>query len=200
MLEAGKPLAAGKVEVFSNMLRLITNVKDCNLPLGQDKGSVSGIVATPGMDEGISKITNKNNVKELLPMEEAWRLAFNDRVEQVQSQHKEQSTHLEVVDDSALFILEQIRRWSNQDMGAHTQVSSRVARSGDQRGADANTEHVNDMDCNMVQQIIEVRHGKKTGATVNRRISCSRCAQCGFCQRVACFLLRRGSERRQKRV
>ena len=48
------------------------------------------------MVEGIQKFINKDYVQALVSMGEAWRLTFNDTVEQVQSQYKEKCTFLEV--------------------------------------------------------------------------------------------------------
>ena len=83
MPETGRVGAAGKVEVSFATTWLAT-VSNNNLPVEEAKRSRRGTVATHGMVEGTTKFINKDNVKAPRLLGEAWRLAFNDKVEQVQ--------------------------------------------------------------------------------------------------------------------
>ena len=73
----------------------------CHSEEEEDESS-SGAVATHAMVVRYQKINNNDSMKSLMSMGKSWRLAFNDREEQLQSQHKEQCTLLAVLHDSAL--------------------------------------------------------------------------------------------------
>ena len=127
MPEAGKPGSAAEV-------KLATNVTDDDLPYeGQEEGrNCRAVATTHGMIESVKKSINMDNVEALMSMEEAWRPAFNDRVEQVMPQYKEQCRNLEVENDSALplksFDVGAVKTWVQTSTEA-----PRVARGGHHR-------------------------------------------------------------------
>ena len=142
MPEAGTRGGAGEVDAFFNTIRLSTHVSDNKSAFEEERRSRRGTVETRGMGEGINKFIHTDTMKALMSLGEARRWAYNwQSGTSTFTVLRTVQKHQTVVHGSVL-LLKRYDAGASQDMGAHTQVPSWMARSGHQRGrvdgADAN--------------------------------------------------------------
>ena len=112
---------------------------------------------TNGMIESIRKFITKDKVKALMSLGGAWKPAFKDRVGEVRN-------------DSALSLNSDdfgvIKTWVHVPYSHLRWSSVQIKDEEWTLLMHIIKENVNDMDCTMMQQMIDARPGKKRGETV----------------------------------
>ena len=162
----------GEVETFFDTMRLTTNISDNNLHLGEEeKSSHSGAEATNGMIESIRNLISEDNVQALTSMEDAWTSAFNDWKAPVHPNYEDPCQRLEVVGESARSPWE-VMMQDELKHGGHLPPPHPHWQQEAIKEPEWTVlilifnDNLNDMDCVMIQQMLQARVSKNRGETV----------------------------------